>query len=330
VLVVFLNYVIILLITDGKIIAQNPVDRQKLENAVNDIRNKLSHAEEKDRLAKQMIFEARSKREKLSQTLQLAQRNVVLINNALKQRQVILSGGATNAEMDAFAAERSGSRVKDVIGSLKKAADHRREQMHEKKSSSVSMAWLQSFPELPTSLKKSLWHKMHRRKQQIVLRPTHESFLNELRASVLDNANAVTKKIPVNVEDQLVKVEQLFLLATHPMAEDNLSLYPSSKSEQLWAEPGCRLDLSVDSGISCDRILPCRPSFSVLEKNLSEIASAPGRQAASLLRLSHFKCLASPLSAVAFASSPAETGAILQTTSKCSVAKREYVFSRLH
>jgi hypothetical protein len=302
---VFTNY-----LADGKVIAPNPNDKQKLEGAVNDIKTKLANAEEKDKLAKQRAIETKAKREKLAQALKVAQRNVVLITSAVKQRQVVLSGRATPKQLEAFASERSSSRVKGVIGSLKKVADHRRDRMNEKKSSSVSMTWLQSFPGLPTSLKKSLWHKMHRRKQQIVLRPTHASFMNELRASVLATASSSTAKASHNIDDQLVKVEQLFLLATHPASDANLSSVPVTRNEHQWAEPGCHIDLSVEPRLPNSSILPCRPKYSVLEKNLSEIASAPGCQAASLLRLSHFRCLASALSAVSVASSPAEAGVI--------------------
>ena len=287
-----------------------------MENAANDMKTKLDHAEEKDKAAKQRAIEVKAKREKLAQALKLAQRNVVLISNAVKQRQVVLSGRATPKQMEAFAAERSGSRVKDVIGALKKVAEHRRERMNEKKSSSASLSWLQSFPGVPSSLTKSLWHKMHRRKQQIVLRPTPESIWNELRNKVLDNVDASAKYPNRNTEDELRKAEQLFLLATHPIAEENLASVPGTKSDHNWAEPGCRLDLSVELPVPDNRILPCRPVYPVLETNLSEIASAPGRQAASLLRLSHFECLASPLSVVVAASSPAEAGAVPLTKSK--------------
>ncbi|GKY92665.1 hypothetical protein MPSEU_000236500 [Mayamaea pseudoterrestris] len=305
---------------DGSIIAPNPSDRQKLEVHVADIKSKLARAEEREMLAKQKTNEIKSKGEQLAQTLKVAQRNVVLITNAVKQRQVILSGRATQKQMEAFAAERSGSRIRDFIGSLKKVAAHRRELLNEKKNSNVSMAWLQSFPGLTSALKKSLWHKMHRRKQQIVLRPTHASFLKELRSSALENLNCGSHK-PLNVEDQLVKVEQLFLLATHPVAENSVSTVPSARGDLPWAEPGCLLDLSVEPTISRDRILPCRPSYSVLEDNLSEIASAPGCQAASLLRSSHFKCLAAPLSAVAVASSPAEAGIVPSSPTNKSQSK---------
>ena len=53
-------------------------------------------------------------------------------------------------------------------------------------------------------------------------------------------------------------------------------------------------------------ILPCVPLSSLVQRNLSEIHSAPGRQAAALIRTTDLRSLASPLSAVATATSLAE------------------------
>lgn len=303
---------------DGKIIASNPNDRQKLEGAVNDIKTKLSQAETKAKAANQTIIDAKAKKEKLVQALKTDQKNVLLITNALKQRQIMISGRLSAKQAEAYASERASSRVKDVIGALKKAAHHRRARMNEKKSSNVSMTWLQSFPGLPTSLKKSLWHKMHRRKQQIVLRPVQESFVNDVRALVSEKtkeAKGLTVK-QSDVEEQMVRAEQQFLLAVHPVIGRHVPTVPDTKGEHEWAEPGCSVDLSVPQSNNTNCILPRRPVFHVFEKHLAEIASAPGRQAASLLRSSHFKCLSSPLSAVAAASSPAETGAMSRVESK--------------
>lgn len=205
--------------------------------------------------------------------------------------------------------DRASLRVKDVIECLRKTAEIRRENMNDKKSGNASNTWVQSFPDLPTSLKKSLWHKMHRRKHQIVLRPSPESMMNQLRSHVSESRKSQQDKRTSSLDEDLIRAEKLFLLATHPIGLVELSTTPVTKTGENWAEPGWHLVLDVPEQPSTDssRILPCYPSFPLLEKNLSEIASAPGRQAASFLKPSHFRCLASPLSTVGVASSPAES-----------------------
>jgi hypothetical protein len=211
--------------------------------------------------------------------------------------------------------------VKDVIAALQKTADRRRDQSNQKKSSSVSSAWIQSFHGLSNSLKKSLWHKIHRRKQQIVLRPTQESLLDEMKTSVAGaiaagHSGRSTQKRAV-LEEELLKAEQMYLLAIHPVAESELSSVPPSRNTGSWTEPGWKLVLDVPLAEERSRsILPCAQSFPLLDTNLSEIASAPGRQAASMVRASYLRCLASPLSTFAVASSPAETNAMLSLNSK--------------
>jgi hypothetical protein len=54
-------------------------------------------------------------------------------------------------------------------------------------------------------------------------------------------------------------------------------------------------------------ILPCATVQPLLQRNLSELYSAPGRQAASMIRAIHLRALEAPLSAVGTATSLAET-----------------------
>lgn len=289
----------------------------------------------KEKAAKQLLSDTNERILKLQAVAKSAQKNATLVANILKRKKAARAaiGGTTataRRQVEAADLERASTRVKDVIAALKRAADSRREHMNEKKSNnSVSSTWVQSFPGMPNALKKSLWHRMHRRKQQIVLRPTEETMLNELRAKVLESVasapyqqgrTAASRNKRENAEEELLKAEQMFLLAMHPYPREQLPTVPLSKSgENTWAEPGWHLVLDVpdtDEQQDPSRILPCRPKFPVLEKNLSEIASAPGRQAASLLRTSHFRCLSSPLSAFAVASSPAETGASMPSSSE--------------
>jgi hypothetical protein len=66
------------------------------------------------------------------------------------------------------------------------------------------------------------------------------------------------------------------------------------------------LDLDVPTTKTCDEILPRSAIYPVLQRNLCELYSAPGRQAASMLRSTHLRSLESPLSAIATATSLAE------------------------
>jgi len=283
-------------------------------------KNNVDNASRRETASRQNVDELKVRVQKLQTIAQSAKKNAALVANMLKRKKAARAGGRA-AEL-----ERSSTRVKDTIAALRKVADSRRDHMNEKKSSSATSSWVQSFPGMPNALKKSLWHRMHRRKQQIVLRPTEESIMNELRTKVAETISASQQQIGgrsssrkrVAMEEELRKAEQLFLLAMHPFSEGHLPTVPVTKSGDHWAEPGWHLVLDVPGdSLEESRILPCRPRFPVLEKNLSEIASAPGRQAASLLRTSHFRCLSSPLSAFAVASSPAETVASVPTSSEC-------------
>jgi len=124
----------------------------------------------------------------------------------------------------------------------------------------------------------------------------------------LDTPDHDVRKIPKEtLEDKLIKAEQAYLLATHPV-EPMSENFPSVPSSSLWAEPGWHLKLGVneedDQG---DRILPCPAPQPLVQYNLSELYSAPGRQAASMINSTHLRSLETPLSAVATATSLAET-----------------------
>lgn len=289
----------------------------------------LESATNKVKATKQAQTDAKSKMQKLQAVVKSAQTNLSAAVAEYKRKQLVTATGPRGDKaMKSFetpdVTDRSFFRVKDVVGALRKTADRRRDQADQKKSTSFSSAWVQSFPNLPSSLKKSLWHKMHRRKQQIILRPSQESLITELRENIgaliagkySGRSNADKADI---IESEQLKAEQLYLLATHPFSEETLASVPPTKSSDGWGEPGWQLNLSVydDTDDRSHMILPCAKSFPVLESNLSEIASAPGRQAASLIRPSHFSCLASPLSTFAVASSPAESNTSLTNIREC-------------
>jgi len=296
----------------------------------------LETSAQKAKGAKNSRAETRAKLTKLSMEIKVVQKSLAATANALKKKRTLVAeskGLVTKTKASAAAdAERASTRVKDVIGALYTTAEQRRKEYDQKKSTSLSSAWVQSFQGVTSSVKKSIWHRMHRRKQQIILRPSEESLVDELRASV---AHAVAPKFnglskeekQAAVEQEMLKAEQRFLIAAHPLGDANISTIPSSKSSDDWAEPGWHLNLEVPEDYDASRILPCAKVFPVLQKNLAEIASAPGRQAASLLRASHMRCLSSPLSVFGVASSPAETNSALPSTSTLTSVRYVILFN---
>jgi hypothetical protein len=295
-------------------------DQQELSKVMAKHTNSHDAALQQVSIVKQRLLECKEKVQSMHNLVKNAQKNYSLAATLL-QKKLALSNGSNLSKSGRSSRQtiavddddRAAFRVKDIIGALRVTADHRRDQSDQKKNTGFSSAWVQSFPGLPSSLKKSLWHKMHRRKQQVILRPTPESLVSDLRTSVaIVTASKYSDRDKMEkIETEMMKAEQLYLLATHPFSTDSLSCVPPTKSSENWSEPGWKINLSVPSDNRDDMILPCTPSFPVLETNLAEIASTPGRQAASMLRTSHFRCLASPLSAFAVASSAAESNSSL-------------------
>jgi hypothetical protein len=304
----------------------NPSDRQELLKAMSRYKINLESTSQREKTVRQKLSDTKTSLLKYQTVAKSAQKNANLASNLLKKKKTALASskmkGARPVKLsEAAEHEKAAARVKDVIAALQKTAGRRRDQSNQKKSSSVSSAWIQSFPGLSNALKRSLWHRIHRRKQQIVLRPTPECLVNELRASVAETvvAGAAVRSShkKVVLEDELVRAEQMYLLATHPMAEFGMPSVPPSRGNGNWAEPGWQLVLDVPQKPETHQsILPCAPSFPVFDKNLSDICSAPGRQAASMVRTSYLRRLASPLSTFAIASSPAETNASLSLSRK--------------
>eukprot|EP00541_Cyclophora_tenuis_P002378 CAMPEP_0116544506 /NCGR_PEP_ID=MMETSP0397-20121206/2154_1 /TAXON_ID=216820 /ORGANISM="Cyclophora tenuis, Strain ECT3854" /LENGTH=100 /DNA_ID=CAMNT_0004068723 /DNA_START=302 /DNA_END=601 /DNA_ORIENTATION=- len=90
---------------------------------------------------------------------------------------------------------------------------------------------------------------MHRRRrQQVVLRPSMDYLLNDMKFEVEANTK-VTRNEPdkkANAAKAVMRAEQLFLLATHPVArQKGLSIRPPSQPHEPWAEPGWHLNLDV-------------------------------------------------------------------------------------
>jgi hypothetical protein len=314
-------------LADGNPIATaNPNDRQELMKAMLRYKSNLENAMKNEKSAKQSLEDTRTRLQKLQLLMKAGYKNSGIATNALKKRKTVLAAARAgrssrfSKQSEVADSERAAVRVSDILSALKRTAEKRRDQSNQKKSSSFSSAWIQSFPGLPSSLKKSLWHKMHRRKHQIVLRPTQESMINDLRKYVetkIGGEKANRSRIEQEaLESKLLNAEQLFLLAMHPASDLEFPRAPSSKSNEEWAEPGWQMVLTVPSKKNSG-ILPCTPSFSLPEINTCEMLSATGRQASSLFRTSQLKGLVAPMSAFAVASSPAETTASLANPGAC-------------
>ena len=193
-----------------------------------------------------------------------AQKAVAVATNVLKKKKATLDPKAKGRAKVSEAAEneRASVRVKDIIASFHKTAKKRREQLDQKRNSSASSTWVQGLPEIPGPLKKSLWHKMHRRRQQIVLRPSLESLTLGLRDTITKaiRSSPPAKKQTMEEEEEHQRAEQLFCLAMYPVApKDTLlpSIPPSSaSSSEAWAEPGrCTSSGNMDRMDSCLKII---------------------------------------------------------------------------
>ena len=202
------------------------------------------------------MTEAQARTQKMKDVAKHAQKAVAVATAVFKKKQALKDPkkGRGGRLSEAAEIEKASIRVKDVIASFHRTAEKRREQLHQKRNSSASSTWVQSLPGLPGPLKKSLWHKMrissgqyprhrHRRRQQIVLRPSMESLAADLREDVTESLKKAHagKKTRLNIEEELIKAEQEFCLAMHPEAPKDLpsGVPPSSgSSAEPWAEPG--------------------------------------------------------------------------------------------
>jgi hypothetical protein len=180
------------------------------------------------------------KRQTMNKT---GQRAILSLNAAIKSKRNVINevrSGRLNL-LQAKSIENPTTRVKETINILCLTADMRRDQLNEKRNSNTSSQWVQSLPDVPGSLRRSLWYKMHRRRQQIVLRPTFSSMLTSMRNEIeskLTSIDTSIRRVPKEaIEDKLIKAEQSYLLVTHPVEQmnDNLNSLPSSS---VWAEPG--------------------------------------------------------------------------------------------
>jgi hypothetical protein len=260
----------------------------------------VEQCQAKETSIRKAYMEKRSKVQKLQVLVKTAQKNSLLATNALKKKKSALlvakSGSGPKKEGDSGDVSTSQNRYDDTMLIMRKAADMRREEVNKKKMPTFSATFVESHPELPEPLKKGLLHIMHRRKYHIVLRPMEEDLLSELRSSITTSLKQMEAG-EVSIDDELLKAEQLFLLSSHPTASGLLPSVPPSKNNEPWAEPGWQLVLNVPkTSNSHSSLLPCGPTYPVLQKMSTEFASTPGRQASNLLGVGNLRSFTTPLS----------------------------------
>ncbi len=214
---------------DGNPVPQtNPSDREKLLQATAKYKGAVETAEKNVKMAQVKLGQLKQQIQKYMLLKKQTQRAAAVAAAALKKRKTMTEG------------ERSATRVKDTVAALSLLADKRRDQLNQKRTSSTSSTWVQNLPGVPGPLRRSLWHKMHRRRQQIVLRPSQEGLALDLKESVLKSLSNIDglKDMPENKKAaELEKAEQAFLLAVHPVASKDTEL-PSMPSTSPWGEPG--------------------------------------------------------------------------------------------
>lgn len=197
-------------------------------------RSALDNGQRRDRAIREKIAEAKGILQKKQGQVNQAQRTLRAMAADVKKRrslvEAVRSGRAKPWD------SHLGNSVSDSVDLLNTTAELRREELNTKRNSSTSNAWVQSLPAIPGSLKRSFWYKMHRRRQQIVLRPTFSSLLDDLHKHV--NQTLSARGVPQDVIDaELIRAEQKYLLATHPITPKGETI-SSSPSSTNWAEPG--------------------------------------------------------------------------------------------
>mmetsp|Transcript_30119 Transcript_30119/g.45918 ORF Transcript_30119/g.45918 Transcript_30119/m.45918 type:complete len:1314 (+) Transcript_30119:68-4009(+) len=291
-------------------------DQQKLAQASHRYKTNAETAVNQEKLVRKALGEAKGHSQKMQAIAKQTQKATGSASTLFRKKKALLQDKSKNCKQrvsETAESERASARVHEVIGSFKKTADRRREQLTQMRSSNASNTWLQGLTGVPTPLRKSLWYKLYRRRrQQIVLRPSLDFLVLELKKQI-ESSNLSKEGKNQDDKDILLRAEQLFLLAAHPVAPINgpLPNLPSATTNEPWAEPGWHVDLNITEEDRSRNILPCAPAFPLLRRNQAGISSTPGRQAAAFLNSSHTKSLSAPLSTVARAISLAETNPLV-------------------
>ncbi len=192
---------------------------------------------------KSKLSELQASLQKRETNNRTGQKAIASLNAAIKSKKHVVNevrSGRLNL-LQSKSIDNPSIRVKETINILGVTADMRRDQLNQKRNSNTSSQWVQSLPGVPGPLRRSLWYKMHRRRQQIVLRPTFSSMLTNMRKEIVSKLNSIDTGIRRTSkeasQDKLIKAEQSYLLVTHPVEQTNENL-PSLPSSSEWAEPG--------------------------------------------------------------------------------------------
>lgn len=229
---------------DGKPLPTNdPNDTRKLTQHGMKYKMAIESSEKRGIAIKTKISELQASLQRRETNHKTGQRAISSLNAAIKSKRNVINevkSGRLNL-LQAKSVENPTTRVKETINILGLTADMRRDQLNQKRNSNTSSHWVQSLPGVPGPLRRSLWYKMHRRRQQIVLRPTFSSMLsnmrNEIESKMASTDTSIRRTSKEAIEDKLIEAEKLYLLVTHPAEKlnENLSSLPSSSA---WAEPG--------------------------------------------------------------------------------------------
>lgn len=230
--------------SDGKPLPTTPV-KQSEQLISNDRRFKqaVEHAMSREKVGRTKLAEIKSLIQQKSQEVGQAKRAIATTAILLKKKKAALQDqgnirGKTIKETEE--ANRVSTRVTDIISALKITADRRREQLSLKRSGSRKDMWIQNLPGLPSALRSSLYYKMHRRRQQIVLRPPINYYLPDLREKIekrISEAAAGKKTSKFDVEEEALEAERKLLVAMHPL-EESFGETPTAPPTASWAEPG--------------------------------------------------------------------------------------------
>lgn len=196
---------------------------------------------QREKLGRDKLAEIKQFISEKSNEVAAAKRSITTIAMFLKKKKLALQEQA-NARTKVITddASRVSTRVADIVSALKITADRRREQLSLKRSGSKKDLWIQNLPGLPNALRSSLYHKMHRRRQQIVLRPPINYYLPDLREKVehrITEADAGKKTSKYDIDEEALEAERKLLVAMHPL-EESFGTTPTAPPAATWAEPG--------------------------------------------------------------------------------------------
>jgi predicted nucleic acid-binding Zn-ribbon protein len=270
----------------------DPSERKKLSQTMHVLKANVETASNRHDAAQKALLEAKDHAQKIQKVQQQTQRSLTATTSSIRkkkasalERSVGLSRSRSRIS-DTAEAERASDRVKDVISSLYRVSALRRGQLQSKR---YGAALLDDISGLPVAVKRSLKLRTGLRRQTIMLRPNLEDTLGKLKKSVENVPLEESYSAADAPGDVILRAEQLFLLAAHPVFESkNVAPVPpvqKNRTSLPWAEPGSHIDLSVPKDIvASSSLLPVAPAYSLLQQNICENLSSQGRQMATNFR----------------------------------------------